>query len=179
MGNKGEMDGFAPQFRVGEERLVLVSRRADGTLYATHGGGSAWSLPADASPIAGAGSQAFLAGQALLQDLRYRTVSGVIPGSDVTDQAASIQDLATLAYPKGPSPLATPFSIATNLEIGGDGISARFVLPDRGEPIPYLIDADYLPAGMTQTQAVTAVQTALAAWANVTSLRYQFAGIQS
>ena len=52
-------------------------------------------------------------------------------------------------------------------------------MPDRGEPIPYLIDADYLPAGITQTQAVTAVQTALAAWTNVTSLRYRFAGLQS
>jgi hypothetical protein len=53
----------------------------------------------------------------------------------------------------------------------------------RGEIIvidhPYLIDADYLPAGITQTQAVAAVQTALAAWTNVTSLRYRFAGIQS
>ena len=75
--------------------------------------------------------------------------------------------------------MASPSSTATNLMVGSDGIPARFVLPDRGEPIPYLIDADYLPAGITQTQAVTAVQTALAAWTNVTSLRYTFAGIQS
>src|SRR5439155_15825845 len=80
--------------------------------------------------------------------------------------------------PSRPQPL-TPMSTATNLLVGGDGIPARFILPDRAEPIPYLIDADYLPAGMTQTQAVNAVKTALAAWTNVTSLRYTFAGIQS
>jgi len=75
--------------------------------------------------------------------------------------------------------MGSPSSSATNLIVGSDGIPARFLLPDRGEPIPYLIDADYLPAGITQTQAVGAVQSALAAWVNPTSLRYQFAGIQS
>jgi len=38
---------------------------------------------------------------ALLQDLRYRTVSGVITGSDVTDQAASAQDLTISADLRG------------------------------------------------------------------------------
>ena len=45
VGDRGEMDGFAPQFKVGEERLLLVSRRADGTLYATRGSASALRLP--------------------------------------------------------------------------------------------------------------------------------------
>ena len=179
VGGRGEMDGFAPQFKVGEERLLFISRRADGTLYATRGGASAWRLPTDSSAATAAGNQEFAAGQALLQDLRNRTISGAISGSDVTDQAATSQDLTAPAYPKGPQPLTSPSSIATNLLVGGDGIPARFLLPDRAEPIPYLIDADYLPAGITQTQAVTAVQTALAAWTNVTSLRYTFAGIQS
>ena len=179
VGDKGEMDGFAPQFKVGEERLVLVSRRADGTLYATRGGASALRLPAESSATTATLSSDLAAGQALLLDLRNRTVSGAISGSDVTDQAASSQDLTTPAYAKGPSPLTNPSSTATNLLTDTNGIPARFILPDRAEPIPYLIDADYLPAGITQTQAVTAVQTALAAWTNVTSLRYRFAGLQS
>lgn len=179
VGGRGEMDGFAPQFKAGEERLLLVSRRADGTLYATRGNASAFRLPTGSNAATVAGSQEFAAGQALLQDLRSRTISGAISGSDVTDQAASSQDLTTQAQPEGLTPMASPSSAATNLITDTNGISARFILPDRGEPIPYLIDADYLPAGITQTQAVTAVQTALAAWTNVTSLRYTFAGIQS
>jgi hypothetical protein len=178
VGGKGEMDGFAPQFKVGEERLLLVSRRADGTLYATRGNASALRLPTD-STTAAAPSPDFAVGQALLLNLRNLTVSGTISGSDVTDQAASSQDLTTQVHPEGLTPMTSPSFTATNLLVGSDGIAGRFILPDRGEPIPYLIDADYLPAGITQTQAVTAVQTALAAWTNVTSLRYGFAGIQS
>jgi hypothetical protein len=179
VGDKGEMDGFAPQFKVGEERLLLVSRSADGTLYATRGSASAFRLPSDSITPAVAESPDFAAGQSLLKELRNRTVSGPIPGGDVTDQSADSQEITIQAHPGGPSPMDIPSSAATNLLVGSDGIPARFVLPDRGEPIPYLIDADYLPAGMTQNQAVTAVQTALAAWTNVTSLRYSFAGIQS
>jgi len=179
VGNKGEMDGFAPQFKVGEERLLLVSRRADGTLYATRGNASAFKLATTSIAPAVAASPDLAAGQALLQDLRNRTVSGPISGGDVTDQADGSQELTTQAHPGGPSPMNIPSSTATNLLADTNGIPARFILPDRAEPIPYLIDADYLPAGITQTQAVTAVQAALAAWTNVTSLRYKFAGIQS
>jgi hypothetical protein len=127
---KGELDGFAPQFKAGEERLVLVSRRADGTLYATRGNASALRLAAGASPD-------YAAGQALLKELRSQTVSGPLSGDDVTDQAAGSQDLTTQAYPKGVTPMTTPSSSATNLTAGSDGIPARFLLPDRGEPIPY------------------------------------------
>ena len=48
--------------------------------------------------------------------------------------------------------------------------------PIRGEGIPYLIDAQALPSGITLTQAVTAVQNAMAAWSNATSVRFTFLG---
>ncbi len=179
VGNQGEADGFAPQFKVGEERLLFVARRADGTLYATRGSASAFRLPTESLSPTDAGSPELAVGEALLQELRDRTIYGVIPGSDLTDQAASLPELTPLTPPKGPNPQIAASSTATNLMVDGNGIPARFILPDRGEPIPYLIDADYLPTGITQTQAVTAVQNALAAWTNATSLRYRFAGIQS
>ena len=117
---RGEIDGFAPQFKVGEQRLVLVSRRADGTLYATRGSASAWRLPTEST----APSPDFAAGQKLLVDLRDRTLSGTISGSDVTDQAASSQDLTTPAYqPMGSNSLTSPASTATNLLVGSDGIA--------------------------------------------------------
>jgi hypothetical protein len=176
VGARGELDGLAPQFIAGEERLLFVSRRADGTLFATRGNDSALKLSAAASGSSGADPAP---GQTVLQELRGQTASGVIEGSDVTDQAATSQPLTPEPRPNGPVPLSTPSSTATNLLVGSDNIPARFLLPDRGDAIPYLIDADYLPAGITQTQAVTAVQTALAAWTNVTSVRYRFAGLQS
>ncbi len=164
LGDRGESSGSTLQLQVGDERLMFVSRRGDGTLFATL---------ADASVVALKG-----AGQKLIDQLRVATVNGVLAGSDLTDQAGSaVSDTPSAQLVANATVAAS--SSATNLTSGVDGIPARFVLPDRGEPIPYLIDADYLPAGITQTQAVLAVQAALAAWTNVTSLRYKFAGIQS
>ena len=169
VGTRGELDGATPQFRPGDERLFFVTRRADGTLFATRGHDS----------VLGLTSSGLASGETVLQQLRDLTAGGPLPGSDVTDQSASTKDLTSAAISKAPAPSAAASSSATNLIVGGDNIPARFLLPDRGDPIPYLIDADYLPAGITQTQAVTAVQNALAAWTNASSVRFRFAGIQS
>jgi hypothetical protein len=162
---RGEMSGTSLQLRVGDERLMFVSRRADGSLGATDG-------DAGALPITAATSKT-------LTSLRSPSMALTgLQGADLYDQAA---DSASLAAPAATlaAPLATPSSTATNLITGSDGLGARFLLPDRGESIPYLIDADYLPVGITQTQAVLAVKAAIAAWTNVTSIRYRFAGVQS
>jgi Matrixin len=158
VGNRGEVNDFSPQFSPGEECLCFVSRRKDGTLFATGGWSGVVSLPA---------------GQSMLVEIRAQTVGGVLPGGDVTDQAAPEPD----EVPPPPDP--QPSSSATNLITGPNTVGPRFVQPDRGEPVPYLIDADYWPSGMTQAQAVGAAQTALAAWASVTSIRFQFLGLQS
>jgi len=176
VGTRGEITGFAPELRVGEERLVFVSRRADGTLFATRGPESALTLPTADTRFAAAQATA---GQTVLQELRDLTTSGPMAGSDVTDQAADFQTLAPEISPDGLELLAAPSSSATNLLVGSDRIPARFLQPDRGEAIPYQIDADYRPAGITLTQALSAVQSALAAWTNVTSLRFAFAGFRS
>jgi hypothetical protein len=173
VGNRGEMDDLAPQLKAGEERLFLVSRREDGTLYATLGEASALKLPGAKAISPSLDS---IAGQTLLQELRNKTVSGVISGSDVTDQTAVSK---TAASGGGPTPRDGASSTATNLLVDASGISARSILPDRGEPIPYLIDADFLPAGMSLATATNAVQSALAAWTAATSVKYVFAGIQS
>ncbi len=55
----------------------------------------------------------------------------------------------------------------------------RFLAPDRGEPIGYLVDADALPEGLTLEQAMNAVENALAAWEAVSSVRFRFDGFQS
>jgi hypothetical protein len=172
----GQSDGFAPQFKVGEERLLFVSRHSGGTLYCTRGDASAPLLSTGtASKSATAETPA---ASTLLQELRALSSGTSLPGGDVTDQTATPQPLRASGITNGPQPLV-PMSTATNLLVDNNGIPARFILPDRGEPIPYLIDADYLPAGMTQTQAINAVKTVLAAWTNVTSLKYTFAGLQS
>ncbi len=176
LGARGETSGMTPQLRAGDDRLFFVSRRADGTLFATRGPASALALATADTRFSTA---EVTAGQTVLQELRGLTGSRPLAGSDVTDQAANSQALSPNASPDSPVLLAAPSSSATNLLVGSDGIPARFLQPDRGEAIPYLIDADYLPTGITQTQAVAAVETAFAAWTNVTSVRFKFAGLQS
>jgi len=99
-----------------------------------------------------------------------------MPGSDVTDQAASSASSAQASA----GPIASgPLSSVTGLLLDGNLLASRFLLPDRGEPIPYVVDADTLPAGMTLDQALGAVRQAFAAWAAVTSLKFTFEGLQS
>jgi hypothetical protein len=57
-----------------------------------------------------------------------------------------------------------------------NGVPTRYTLPDRGEPIPYLVDAASLPAGMTLSNALNAVSNAMSAWAKASSFKFVFAG---
>jgi hypothetical protein len=176
---RGELDGFSPVLVAGEEVLLFVARRTDGTFFPTSGVASA--LPVSTTKTAAAfASLDTTVGDNLLGQIRALVVGGVISGGDLTDNTVTAY-WTVPSPPPGPkpTPLTPPTVTATNLLAGSDGVPARFILPDRAEPIPYLIDADFLPAGITQTQAVAAVQSALAAWTAVTSLKYQFMGIQS
>lgn len=178
LNGEGEADGFAPNFSVGEQRLLFVRRQADDTLAVTLG-------PSDAPLIqpARGWKQVFRretnhTALSWLTELRQSTVAGPLPGADLSDLAIPDSELsAPRKLDAGPG--LTGFSSATNLFEDGNGISARYLAPDRGDPIPYYIDADALPEGMTQVQALKAVSDALLAWKNASSLRFVFAGMRS
>jgi hypothetical protein len=141
--DEGETDGCSPTFRVGEQRLLLLSRRADGTWHATYGGASALPLVTERAAQ-------------LVRKIRRRGAR--------SSESAPVSTL-----------VVTPSGLLTDT----NGISARFVAPDRGEGIPYLVDADTLPTGITLAQATNAVRQAFDAWVGVTSLKFAFAGLQS
>ncbi len=157
-GTVGEVtlySGLSPMMKQGEVRLMFIVRRPDGKLTGTQGSASAMRLEY-------VNGQLSNDQQSLLDEVRSLTHSGQIPGEDVRDQTG----------------FATS-DLTTGLTDRGGGIAARFVQADRGEPIPYLIDADHLPAGITLSQATNAVAQALSAWTAVTSLKFSFEGIQS
>ena len=164
------VDDAGPRFRVGEECLLFVSRRSDGTLFALQGNPSAMKL-------ARASQGAFVTRDAnLLDEVRSKTNGGKAPGADVTDQAAEISVSLSPEQSGGPHPL----SVTSNgLLQDANGVSARFLAPDRGEPVPYLVDASALPPGISLPQALNAVSNAFSAWAAVSSFRFAFAGTQS
>ena len=173
---RAAIEGETPQFAPGEERLVFVARRPNGTLCANGGEQGAVLLSLAGSKTAGL---ELADGARLLTELRGKTSAGPLAGEDVTDQAASEVGSAPGAKP----PLLNRRAARhrqPQISLLDPAMSRR-VTCNRiaGEGIPYWIDADYLPSGITQAQAVSAVQTALAAWTNACSTRYQFAGIQS
>lgn len=164
----GEVDGIGmtddatPQFHSGEERLLFLSQRKDGTLFARDAHAGAIKLERDKS-----GGLTRDQGE-LLNTMRLKksaTPSSV--GADVTDQDAS-----SFGAPSGDSGGTT----TNGLMADASGVPSRYLLPDRGEPIPYLVDATALPSGITLAQALNAVSNAMTAWANASSFRFKFAG---
>lgn len=163
----GLLDDSAPRFQVGEERLLFVSRRADRTLFAAQGENSARRLHR--------GKGGALVGEQAdwMNTLRRRGNLRPAADSDVTDQAGD----PALSPGAVNAPSGDTGGVATNgLLIASDGLPTRFPLPDRGEPIPYLVDATALPAGITLPQALNAVSNAMSAWARASSFRFAFAG---
>ena len=173
IGNRGEHDSSSPVFKVGEERLLFLTRRADGTLFAAEGGASAVKLQRPRTMKAAVGGFDE-ASQQLLQAVRSAPVQTLASGLDVTDQAGPA-DAARTVVRAG----AGGGSGVTGLLADANNIAARYLAPDRGEAIPYLIDAQALPPGITLAQATNAVARAFQAWANVTSLKFTFAGLQN
>lgn len=161
VGGEGEVSSDAPKLHIGDERLFLLGQRADGTLFVDNGSSGAPSLTrAGAVKTA---SSTVTDPNAIALMSAAKTCYPDAAGPDLTAQAAT-----SLV------PTATP-----GLLLDGNPVSRRFTAGDRGEAIEYLVDADALPAGMTQAQALNAVSNAFRAWENVTTLRFRLLGVTS
>lgn len=174
---EGDFDGFAPRFETGGEYLIFLSRRTDGSLYSMNGSASAIRLDDSGNTaIVPKDIGAVDSRKNLLTQVRDYVRTHAVEGDDVTDQAAPAT-ISTTA--NGLKAMESPPVSHVYGMIEDNGVAPRFLQPDRGEPIPYLIDADFLPDGITQQQALEAVEHALAAWTAVTSLQFKFEGITS
>jgi hypothetical protein len=150
--DQGEVASDAPKLAVGEQRLFLLGLRADGTLFVDGGANGCPLL----GPVKTDGSA-----PALLAAARQRYPTAA--GPDLTAQATTFRQAQAVS----------------GLLIDGTGNSRRFIAGDRGEAIEYLVDVDFLPAGLTQAQALGAVSNAFNAWSTVTGLKFSFAGLAS
>ena len=162
----GMMDDLSPRFKAGEECVLFVSRRSDGTLFADQGDAGVARLHREKNGAFAA------AHENLLNKLRLKAKAGTVPGADVTDQAAAVSPDSYVAAPSGDSSGTSTNGLLTD----SSGVPARFPTPDRGETVPYLVDATFLPAGITLPNALNAVSNAFAAWASASSFKFVFAG---
>lgn len=151
--------GLSPRLEPGIEYLLYLRRSRDGTLECTQGHGSALKL----SRTEGDATEALLpVERGWLEAARLLCAS---------ESGVDAEDLSDQAVTSAAQPAATSGMLG--------GLNTRFLQPDRGEPIPVLLDADKLPAGMTLGQATNAVLQALNAWTAVTSLKFKIIGITS
>ncbi len=166
VGGLGMSDDLSPRFYIGEECVLFVARQTDGTLSVQDGHAGVVRLHRQATG-------GFAPEQAALLN-KMRLTTAAVPASieDVTDQAATVTADGFTAAPSGDSNGTSTNGLLTD----NSGVPARWSQPDRGEPIPYLVDATYLPAGMTLTNALSAVSNAFAAWSTASSARFVFAG---
>jgi len=163
---EGESNGLAGAFAVGDERLFHVIRRGDGSLELLRGFAGAEAIGTAPRGRRFASEQRLRRVRRLAADAGAAT-STPITGDDFSSETGSQQ--ANSGTPSG----------TTGLLVDGNGIPARLVLPDRGDPIGYLVDAQALPAGITEEQALAAVSQALAAWSAVTGVTFRYDGLQN
>jgi hypothetical protein len=122
---EGRSEGFSPRLKPGERRLFLLGRRSDGHLGAVNGFASALDL---AVPDAG--------GNSILSTVRSLCIKGT-GGADVRDQAVAWSGMV-------PALPVTKLDTTGLLVDTTYNVPSRYLLPDRGEPIEYLVDAGTL-----------------------------------
>jgi hypothetical protein len=159
LGTEGETNGLAAELSVGDERLFFLTRHADGSLAILRGFAGVYGIRPDRK------GKRFADAMKLrrFRQLAAAQPSGAVIGSTDDGNTGTVQ--AASGSPAN----------ATGL-LNSGGIPNRFSGPDRGEELGYLVDTQALPAGITQTQAVDAVASALSAWSAVTGITFRFDG---
>ncbi len=165
LGNRGETITAVPQLKPGEERLFFLSQTGSGRLSAVGGPEGALLIESPEEPTAASSMES-----GILQRMR-----------DLFPSPAEGLDLRHLRIDEaGAVTQSAPDAFALQAEPEGLFLPPRrSILPDRDEPIRYLIDADELPPDMSEAQALEAVDNALAAWTAVSSVAFEFEGIES
>lgn len=164
IGNEGESNGLGVDFRPGDVFLLHVGRRTDGSLTVLRGSAGAALLASQAKAAAPAASRKLARVRLMVRPKARAAV--VSSGEDF----AQVQGFALAAN----SAAADSAGLLVN-----NGFPSRFTAPDRGEPIGYLVDAQTLPAGMSQAVALQAVSNALAAWSAAASVTFRFDGLEN
>jgi len=160
---EGESNGLSADLRIGDEYLLHVAGQKDGTLGVLRGSAGAALLGSKRKGAPRAASEKLARVRALVR-----------PGA----RAVALSSGESFAAVQGLKVVSSSGSTnATGLLVDGSGIPARFIAPDRGEPIGYLVDAQFLPDGITQEVALQAVTNAFAAWGAQTGLTFRFDGL--
>ena len=106
----------------------------------------------------------------------YNSTAGVY---DLTTVDLEELKTACAALPSGAdisgfetAPMSIRSVVSESGLLDGSGVR-RYTSPDRNEPIPVYADISTRPSGISQTEALTALENALEAWENKSSLLFE------
>ncbi len=162
---EGETFAGMPDLVPGEERLFFFSRLSREHLTVFGG-------PAGAPRLRPAGARPRESGDEpeLLRGMRELFPSPA-KGMDLRKFEAEGGDAVRQSQSAEPASLTAEDSLLLPPH--------RSVIPDRGEPIRYLVDVDQLPAGIPEPEALAIVENALSAWSEVSWVDFAFEGMAS
>lgn len=146
---EGETHSNLPLLIQGDQVLLFLKLRADGTAFVNDGA---------AGTIA----------SGAMQNLMVAQIRALYPQPNEVG-ASFVGGVAA-------TPLRQASAVTGMLVHTGSNIPYRYTHGDRGEPIGYLVDMAALPAGISTNVARTALSNAFKAWSDVTSLSFQYLG---
>ena len=161
----GESTGLAVNFRPGDEYLLHVAKQRDGTLTVLRGSAGTALLGSKTKAVSSESSKKLA---------RVRLLARAQKRAAALSSGENFSELQGFTVAS-----ALGSTNATGLLVDGSGVPSRFIAPDRGEAIGYLVDAQALPSGITQAVALQAVTNALAAWGAQTGLSFRFDGLEN
>ena len=89
--------------------------------------------------------------------------------------AAGGIDLSDFAH----EPIAVAASVTSDGLLNSGNGRLRYTYPDQGKEVPVIADVSTRPAGITEQQALTALQNALDAWEAVCTIRFDLQGTET
>ncbi len=162
---EGESTGLGVDFRIGDEYLLHLGKKADGTLAVLRGNHGVTVLASKTRAVTPAAADKLLRVRQLKR-ARSR-MSKMSAGEDFSE----IQGFSV--------PVSTATADKSGLLVSSLDVPSRFVGPDRGEAIGYLVDMQTLPDGITEAVALQAVANAFAAWTDATGIVFRFDGVEN
>ena len=172
--NDVEWISAAPQFHSGLRYLIFATVDDTGQLRACHGSASVRRMK-EQRPFE--------------EELRLRKLSKFASARDdnaadarrLIRNGAMVPNLSPSDSNRNPKEFIQEFKAVTasglteySIPSGSPYLPVRFIAGDRGKPIPYLVDDEILPDGVSRQEALKAVRDAFDAWGRVTSLTFQF-----
>lgn len=165
MGNETQYDSETVQLKIGQDYIFRLIRHKE-----------AWKCLNARVEHTSQTSEKRRNGYRKARKEKGKTIHRLTLTSGTEASTVNQADLPAKPPKPDPEPEPAPTVPESGYMEDSNGTPARFTVCDNNEPIHYLVDTEILPAGISQSQAILAVETALAAWSDASGLLFEYDG---